>query len=376
MTRIPTRNYVNHYDPTKSHHRAWLQAVLDKLEAVDPTALQAGSELNDLWRAAVETKPAASTYENSWSGVTAAARVAGAKYPELVAAQWALESGFGKRTTGAHNYFGLKGPGARVPTQEVVNGKAETVQAEFLNFKDLGNAVQYLVDRWHRDWKAHKGVNNAPTRDAAARMLQAEGYATDPRYAEKLIRIMNQEVKVVRGNPLSVPYFSQRDSEAPGQAERMCFSSSCAMLVAALRPGAITGPNADDQYLATVRRFGDTTDAAAQVRALGTYGIAATFTQQADWDDLERQIDAGVPVPCGFLHRGTSAAPSGGGHWLTVIGHTAPSVIVNDPWGEMDVRGGTYISTNGARLAYSRKNWGPRWLVEGPGSGWAIIAKP
>jgi hypothetical protein len=32
------------------------------------------------------------TYPNSWEGVTQAAKAAGAKYPELVAAQWALGS--------------------------------------------------------------------------------------------------------------------------------------------------------------------------------------------------------------------------------------------------------------------------------------------
>ena len=50
------RHYVNHYDPAKSHHRAWLQAVLDRLVQHDPHALAEGSELRDLWKAAVETK--------------------------------------------------------------------------------------------------------------------------------------------------------------------------------------------------------------------------------------------------------------------------------------------------------------------------------
>ena len=31
-------------------------------------------------------------YANTWEGVTQAAKAAGAKYPELVAAQWALDS--------------------------------------------------------------------------------------------------------------------------------------------------------------------------------------------------------------------------------------------------------------------------------------------
>jgi GH24 family phage-related lysozyme (muramidase) len=180
----------------------------------------------------------------------------------------------------------------------------------------------------------------------------------------------------LKGNPLKVPYYSQRDSAVSGQAERMCFSSSCAMLTAFLRPGSIGGPNADDQYLKRVQQYGDTTDANAQIKALASYGITARFVQSADWADLERQISRGVPVPCGFLHHGPSTAPTGGGHWLTVIGFTPTAAIVNDPWGEMLVAQGTYTSSRGAGLAYSRKNWGPRWLVEGPRSGWAIIAEP
>ena len=176
--------------------------------------------------------------------------------------------------------------------------------------------------------------------------------------------------------PLKVPYYSQRDSQVAGQASRMCFSSSCAMLVATLRPGKLSGINADDQYLQTVLQYGDTTDAQAQLKALAHYGISAKFRQNCSWADLEQQIARGIPVPCGFLHHGPSTAPSGGGHWLIVIGTTPTAVIVNDPWGEMLVAEGTYAGNRGGGLAYSRKNWGPRWMVEGPGTGWAIMANP
>ena len=179
-----------------------------------------------------------------------------------------------------------------------------------------------------------------------------------------------------KGNPLKVPYYSQRDSAVEGQAQRMCFSSSCAMLTAYLRPGSIAGANADDQYLKRVQQYGDTTNAIAQIKALASYGISARFVHNADWTDIERQIDRGVPVPCGFLHHGTSTAPTGGGHWLIVIGYTPTAVFVNDPWGEMLVAQGSYLGPRGAGLCYSRKNWGPRWLAEGTRSGWAIIAEP
>ena len=174
-------------------------------------------------------------------------------------------------------------------------------------------------------------------------------------------------------NPLQVPYYSQRDSET-GHALRMCFSSACAMLLETIRPGTLQGPNADDRYLGRVLRYGDTIDAAAQLRALQSFGVTARFVQNADWGTIERQIAAGVPVPMGILHHGPVGAPSGDGHWITAIGHTADAIIVHDPFGDLDLLSGRYVNNWGARLRYSRKNLGPRWMVEGPGTGWAIIA--
>jgi putative chitinase len=178
---------------------------------------------------------------------------------------------------------------------------------------------------------------------------------------------------------LSVPYFSQLDSST-NQASRMCFSSSCSMLVAALKPKAL--PGTDDQYLGIVNQFGDTTDAAAQIQALESLGIKARFVQNADFSTLEEQINRGFPVPCGFLHKGPVEAPSGGGHWLCVVGYTPKSVIVNDPNGDLDLIAGVYGSRNGAGLQYSRKNFGRRWMVDekknnayAPGKGWAIIVE-
>ena len=177
-----------------------------------------------------------------------------------------------------------------------------------------------------------------------------------------------------RGNPLSVPWFSQLDSDTD-QARRMCFSSSCAMLLAFLRPGVLSGANGDDQYLQRVRRYGDTTDAAAQLQALASYGIEAEFTQKASFRTIEAQIAAGIPVPCGYLHRGPVEQPAGGGHWLIVVGHTPTHLIVHDPLGEADLVSGATIGGTARFCRYSRRNFGRRWMVEGDGSGWAVIAK-
>jgi len=177
-----------------------------------------------------------------------------------------------------------------------------------------------------------------------------------------------------RGNPLSVPWFAQLDS-ATDQGRRMCFSSSCAMLLGFLRPGMLTGPNGDDQYLARVRQCGDTTDPASQIKALASYGITARFSKQASFSTLEQQIAAGIPVPCGYLHRGPVSNPAGGGHWLIVVGLTPTHLIVHDPLGEADLVNGTTLGGTARFCRYSRRNFGRRWMVEGESSGWAVLAQ-
>lgn len=182
--------------------------------------------------------------------------------------------------------------------------------------------------------------------------------------------------------PLAVPYFSQRDS-GTDQAARMCFSSSCAMLLEFLRPGTLKGPNGDDQYLRVVQRFGDTTDAGAQVQALQHFGVKARMVFNADFELVCRQLERGIPVPAGYIHRGPVDDPRGGGHYLIIIGIEADHVIVHDPWGEADLIIGSTVSSNGKNCRYSKKNFGRRWMVSeqggryrsAPGQGWAIIAE-
>ena len=195
------------------------------------------------------------------------------------------------------------------------------------------------------------------------------------RRAAEVSLFVGQELQQSHGNPLQVPWYAQMDSTDQAQAARMCFSSSCAMLLQFLKLGTLSGPNGDDQYLKRVLTYGDTTDAKAQVRALSSFGIKARFTTTAGWSDIERQINAGIPVPCGFLHRGPVSAPNGGGHWLIVVGFTQSHLIVHDPFGEADLAAGATLGGVARFARYSRQNFGPRWMVEGAGTGWAIIAE-
>ena len=145
-----------------------------------------------LWRLPVATAPK-KTFDNTWDGIEAAAQAAGARFPEVVAAQWALESAYGTATSGKNNYFGIKGsPGTLKKTWEDYGNGPVTIQAVFKDFETPYDCVKHLVDQWYKDYKGYKGVNRASTREDCAYLLKAEGYATDPIYPEKLCRLMTQ----------------------------------------------------------------------------------------------------------------------------------------------------------------------------------------
>jgi GH24 family phage-related lysozyme (muramidase) len=180
---------------------------------------------------------------------------------------------------------------------------------------------------------------------------------------------------------LPVPYLSQNDS-VTGQGSRMCFTSTCAMAAAFLKPDCLKGSGQlDDQYLALVQRYGDTTDASAQVAALQSLGLQAQFRSDGHVGHLVEQLNRGIPCPVGWLHKGSAASPTGGGHWSLVIGWDPATrqLLMHDPNGEADLVNGGYVSTvigSGQALRYSERNWGRRWQVEGPGSGWWIQLNP
>lgn len=343
----------------------------------------------------------------------------GAKWPDLVVAQWALESNYGKNVSGKNNVFGLKGPGIIRQTTEYINGKPTPIPDRFLNFNTPRDAVDYLVTRWYKDFRGYKGVNNAKTLQDAARQLQSEGYATDPRYAEKLIRIMSQTPRstnfanlvdavehwrglehqrraferlqaslsdaqrqeftsIWRSQPATVaskfpfknvPYHAQTDS-VTNQGLRMCQSSSIAMRIEQIDPGLIKG---DDDYLKLVNRYGDTVSQSAHQKALEHLGLKAAFRQNGTEKMLCDLLDAGIAVPIGVLHRGNVSSPTGGGHWVTLVGYDTTHFWVNDPMGEMDLVNGGYVKTklgSGHNVRYTRRNLMRRWLIANQSDGW------
>jgi flagellar protein FlgJ len=122
---------------------------------------------------------------------------------QLIMAQAALESGWGKREirmedgSTSYNVFGIKadrgwkGPVAESATTEFVNGAPQKTRAAFRAYGSYDEAFADYA-KFLSNNPRYSGV--VATRDPAeaAHGLQRAGYATDPEYGGKLVRIMKQ----------------------------------------------------------------------------------------------------------------------------------------------------------------------------------------
>ncbi|HEX4872853.1 MAG TPA: flagellar assembly peptidoglycan hydrolase FlgJ, partial [Nevskiaceae bacterium] len=121
---------------------------------------------------------------------------------ELLLAQAALETGWGSRLPRhadgreSHNYFGIKadrrwqGEAVRTRTREVVDGQSRSETAAFRAYASVGQGFEdyaHFLQSQPRYAEALK-VAHDPRRFAEG--LQKAGYATDPDYAEKILRVM------------------------------------------------------------------------------------------------------------------------------------------------------------------------------------------
>ena len=122
---------------------------------------------------------------------------------QLIMAQAALESGWGRREIRAEdgrnsfNLFGIKadkswkGPVVETTTTEHVSGTAQKTRA---TFRAYGSYDESFADYAKFLSSNPRYANVVATQDPAqaAHGLQRAGYATDPQYGGKLIRIMKQ----------------------------------------------------------------------------------------------------------------------------------------------------------------------------------------
>jgi flagellum-specific peptidoglycan hydrolase FlgJ len=119
----------------------------------------------------------------------------------LTIAQGILESADGNSTlaTRANNLFGMKGTGTAgsisLPTREYIGGIWVTVNAQFRKYHNWGESVADHSNlflngvSWNRD--LYRGLIGKDGITAAREVAKA-GYATDPKYSDKLITLINE----------------------------------------------------------------------------------------------------------------------------------------------------------------------------------------
>lgn len=118
---------------------------------------------------------------------------------KVAVTQAILESNSGKSQLSSkyNNYFGIKGRGTAgtvtLWTSEYLNGKRVRVRANFAVYKSVSDSLrqhQRLLNR-----KRYLGVGSAKNVSQAFTELYRAGYATDPKYPEKLMRVYKSRVE-------------------------------------------------------------------------------------------------------------------------------------------------------------------------------------
>ncbi|MBB1079629.1 LysM peptidoglycan-binding domain-containing protein [Limosilactobacillus sp. STM2_1] len=115
--------------------------------------------------------------------------------PSVTVAQAIVESGWGRSglSTQAHNLFGIKGSyngnSITMRTREVYNGRSVYVNA---NFRAYANNSESVADhgRFLNVNSRYRNLLGDTNYASVARKLRQDGYATDPSYANTLIRFV------------------------------------------------------------------------------------------------------------------------------------------------------------------------------------------
>ncbi|ALM83189.1 flagellar assembly peptidoglycan hydrolase FlgJ [Bordetella sp. N] len=179
-------------DGSMSPELAALLRVLDRNRASD-RALAASEGAPDHVVEFVSKMASAAKAAERMSGVPA----------RLILGQAALESGWGKREIRyedgrtSYNLFGIKandswkGKVVNVMTTEYEDGVPKKLMQPFRAYNSYAESFADYA-RLIGGSPRYEGVAQARDEVDAARRIQAAGYATDPRYADKLIGIMGQ----------------------------------------------------------------------------------------------------------------------------------------------------------------------------------------
>ena len=123
--------------------------------------------------------------------------------PKVLLAQAALETGWGKYVIqqpngeSSHNLFNIKadtrwdGKNASISTVEYLGNKPQTREANFRVYESYEESFKDYVKFLKGNSRYSQALENAHNPEAFTNSLQAAGYATDPLYAKKIQRILD-----------------------------------------------------------------------------------------------------------------------------------------------------------------------------------------
>lgn len=162
-------------------------------------------------------------YDKMYKSLLDEAKKAGIQNAEVIAklgaTQSALETGYGKSTAGAQNYFGIKAQkgqeSATAKTKEwdATQQKYVEVDAKFRKYGSMQeSAADYI--KFLQENKRYSGVLQAQSIGEAIAQQAKTGYATDPAYEKKLAEIAAKAEKTY-----ATP--STQVATAPQQPEKM-----------------------------------------------------------------------------------------------------------------------------------------------------------
>jgi hypothetical protein len=143
--------------------------------------------------------------------------------PSLTIAQAILESSWGssKLSRNANNLFGIKaslswkGKKVTMETTEWYGDKKQIVKAEFRAYDSLNHSIE--DHNRLLSYKRYKPLGNCTDYKEACQKVYECGYATDPKYPEKLIRIIeDNRLQVFDGVKINI------EADKIRQFQRLC----------------------------------------------------------------------------------------------------------------------------------------------------------
>ena len=156
-----------------------------------------------------EKKSLFDTAQNFISQLLPYAQKAAAKLnldPRVLISQAALETGWGKfimhdeQGNPGFNLFGIKansnwkGDTIKIDTLEVIESRVKKVKASFRKYESFAQSFEDYVDFISTQPRYQKAVESSEEPKKFTEQLQSSGYATDPEYSNKIMRIFNEEI--------------------------------------------------------------------------------------------------------------------------------------------------------------------------------------